>query len=108
MWNPFSCCVLVWCVGVGVVVGVVVEWLITLQENLLLEWLTLAMCSLIFVGKMFVFVSRPMNIVTFLGKTGDPANRVVDFPLERDTFRNKIKEIVDDFGEKSCSNNGKP
>ena len=49
-----------------------------------------------------------MNIVTFLLKNGDPAKRVVDFPLERDTFRNKIMEIVDDFDEKSCNNNGKP
>ena len=27
----------------------------------------------------------------------DPAKRVVDFPRERDTFRNKILEIVQDF-----------
>ena len=63
--------------------------------------------SLIFVGKMCVFISRPMNIVTFLRKNGDPAKRVVDFPLERDTFRNKIMEIVKDFDEKSYNNNGK-
>ena len=47
--------------------------------------------------KMCVFVSRPMNIVTFLLKKRDPAKRVVDFPVERDTFRNKIMEIVKDF-----------
>ena len=50
-----------------------------------------------FVGKMCVFVSRPMKIVTFLMKNGDPAKRVVDFPRERDTLRNKIMEIVEDF-----------
>ena len=39
--------------------------------------------SLIFVGKMCVFVSRPMIIVTFLRKKRDSAKRVVDFSLER-------------------------
>ena len=53
------------------------------------------------------FVSRPMKIVTFLWKNGDNPKRVVDFPLERDTFRNKIIEIVEDFDEKSYNNNGK-
>ena len=38
---------------------------------------------------MCVFVSRPMKIVTFLRKNAETAKRVVDFPLERDTFRNK-------------------
>ena len=64
--------------------------------------------SFIFVGKMCVFVSRPMKIVTFLRKIGDTPKRVVDFPLKRDTFRNKIMEIVEDFDEKSYNNNGKP
>ena len=63
--------------------------------------------SLIFVGKMCVFVSRPMKIVTFPRKNDHPPKRVVDFPLERDTFRNKIMEIIEDFDEKSY-NNGKP
>ena len=79
-----------------------------LQEFLLLDGLTLAICSSIFVGKMGIFVSRPMNIVTFLRKNADPAKRVVDFPRERDTFRNKIMEIVEDFDEKSYNKNGKP
>ena len=64
--------------------------------------------SSIFVGKMCIFVSRPMKIVTFLRKNGETAKRVVDFPRERDTFRNKIMEIVEDFDEKSYNNNGKP
>ena len=64
--------------------------------------------SLIFVGKMCVFVSRPMKFVTFLRRNGDHPKRVVDFPLERDTFRNKIMEIADEFDEKSSNNNGKP
>ena len=56
---------------------------------------------------MCVFVSRPMKIVTFLRKNDYPPKRVVDFPRERDTFRNKIMEIVKDFDEKSDNNNGK-
>ena len=54
------------------------------------------------------FVSRPMKFVTFLRKKGETPKRVVDFPRERDTFRNKIIEIVKDFDEKSYKNNGKP
>ena len=50
---------------------------------------------------MCVFVSRPMKIVTFLRKHGETAKRVVDFPRERDTFRNKIMEIVKDFASES-------
>ena len=57
---------------------------------------------------MCIVVSRPMKIVTFLQKNDYPAKRVVDFPRERDTFRNKIMEIVEDFDEKSHNNNGKP
>ena len=49
-----------------------------------------------------------MNIVTFLRKSADPPKRVVDFPRERDAFRNKIMEIVQDFDDKSYNNNGKP
>ena len=46
---------------------------------------------------MCIFVSRPMKIVTVLLKKRDLPKRVVDFPRERDTFRNKIMEIVEDF-----------
>ena len=49
-----------------------------------------------------------MKIVTFLRKNGYTPERVVEFPLERDTFRNKIMEIVEDFDEKNYINNGKP
>ena len=48
---------------------------------------------------MCVFVSRPTKIVTFLRKNGENPKRVVDFLLGRDTFRNKIMEIVLDFDE---------
>ena len=49
-----------------------------------------------------------MKIVTFLRKNDYTPKRVVDFPWERDTFRNKIMEIVEDFDEQSYYNNGKP
>ena len=49
---------------------------------------------------MFVFVSRPMKIVTFPWKNNYTPKRVVEFSRERDTFRNKIIEIVEDFDEK--------
>ena len=48
-----------------------------------------------------------MKIVTFLRKNDYSPKRVVDFHRERDTFRNKIMEIVKDFDEKSYNNNGK-
>ena len=57
---------------------------------------------------MGVLVSRPMKIATFLRKNDYHPKRVVDFPLERDTFRNKVMEIVEDFDKKSYNNNGKP
>ena len=44
----------------------------------------------------------------FSSEKRSPPKRVVDFPMERDTFRNKIMEIVEDFDEKSYNNNGKP
>ena len=66
-----------------------------------MEELTLAIFfSLIFFGKMCVFVSR-------LRKNGDLPKRIVDFLREKDTFRNKIMEIVEDFDEKSYNNNSK-
>ena len=49
-----------------------------------------------------------MKRVTFLRKNVYSPERVVDFLRERDTFRNKIMEIVEDFDEKSYNNNGKP
>ena len=64
--------------------------------------------SLIFVGKMCVFVSRPMKFLTFPLKNCETPKRVVDFPMERYTFRNKIMEIVEDFDEKRYNNKGKP
>ena len=36
--------------------------------------------------KMFVFVSRPMNIVNFLRMNGDPPKRVVDYLREERHF----------------------
>ena len=92
----------------------VVEWLCCSggrggrEGVIIVRWLTLAFFSSIFVGKMCIFVSRPMKIVTFLRKNDYHPKRVVDFPWERDTFRNKIMEIVEGLDEKSYNNNGKP
>ena len=86
-----------------------VEWLYYSKRIIIVRWADLSgFFSVIFVGKMCVCVSRPMKIVTFLRKNDYPPKRVVDFPLERDTFRNKIMEIVEDFYKKSYNNNGKP
>ena len=91
------------------VLVVLVEWLYHSERIIIDKGADLSeVFSLIFVGKMCVFVSRPMNIVTFLRKNDYSPKRVVDFPRERDTFRNKIMEIVTDFDEKSYNNNGKP
>ena len=51
------------------------------------------------VGEMCVFVSRPMKIAPFHRENGETQKRVVDFPRERDTFRNNM-EKVEDFDEK--------
>ena len=56
---------------------------------------------------MFVFVSRPMNIVTFLRKTITPQNGLLIF-LGKETHSETHMEIVDNFDEKSYNNNGKP
>ena len=44
-----------------------------------------------------------MKIVTFLRKNDYTPKRVVDFPRERDTFRNKIMEIVEDLTKKKVT-----
>ena len=68
------------------IIVVVVEWFVILKEYFLLERLTLANFSLIFVSKMCVFASRPMENVTFLKNDVFPTF-VVDFlrPQQRHT-----------------------
>ena len=74
---------------------VVVEWLYYSKRIIIDKRADLSeFFSLIFVGKMCVFVSRPMKIVTFLRKNGETAKRVVHFPQERDTFRWKSSMIL--------------
>ena len=94
---------------VFVAVVVVVAWKNYSERIISVRWTDLSefLFSLIFFGKMCVFVSRPMKNVTFLRENDYTPKRVVDVPWERDTFRNKIMEIVEDFDEKS-NNNGKP
>ena len=83
------------------IIVVVVEWLYYSKRIIIVRSADLSdFFSLIFVCKMCVFVSRPMKIVTFLRKNDYLPKRVVDFPRERNTFRNKIMEIVEDFDEK--------
>ena len=59
---------------------VVVEWLYYSKRIIIVRWADLSdFFSLIFVGKVCVFVSRPMKIVTFLRKNDYLPKRVVDF-----------------------------
>ena len=68
------------------IVVVVVEWLKSSKRIIIVRWADLSdfFFSSIVVGKMCIFVSRPMKIVTFLRKNGETAKRVVDFHRERD------------------------
>ena len=76
-------CFVLFCFVLFCFVLFVVGWLIFLKEQSLSERLTLAkLFSLIFVGKMCVFVSRPMKIATFLLKNGDFPKLVVYFLLD--------------------------
>ena len=68
------CCLLlvVCCVLLCVVCCVlcVVEWSYYSERIIIVRWADLSdLFSFIFVGKMCVFVSRPMKIVSFLRKT---------------------------------------
>ena len=54
------------------------------------------------------FCFTPNENCHFSSEKRDPPKRVVDYHRERDTFRNKIMEFVEDFHEKSYNNNGKP
>ena len=79
------------------------------ERIIIVRWADLSdFFSFIFVGKMCVFVSRPMKSVTFLRKNDYTPKRVVDFPRERDTFRNTIMEIVKDFVEKNTTTTVNP
>ena len=105
VWLLCGCCVAV----VWLLCGCcVVEWLYYSKRTNIVRSADLSDFSFIFVGKMRVFVSRPMKIVTFLWKNDYSPKRVVDFPWKRDTCRNTIMEIVEDFDEKSYNNNGEP
>ena len=100
--NACCCCVLLCVVECCcVLLCVVVEWLNYSKRMIIDKRADLSdFFSYIFFCKMCVFVSRPMKIITFLRKNRESAKRVVDVPFKRDTFRNKIMEIVEDFDEK--------
>ena len=88
-------------------VVVVVEWLYYSKRIIIDKRADLSeFFSLIFVGKNVGLCFMSNEKCHFFRKNGDPAKRVVNFRLERDTFRNKIMEIVEDFDEKSYTNNG--
>ena len=92
-----------------IIVAVVVEWLYSFRRIIIDKRADLSdFFPLILVGKMCVFVSRPVKIVTFLRKDGDLPKRVVDFHRERDTFRQEIIEIVEDFDEKVTTTTANP
>ena len=96
LWLLLCCC----CGGGGVCCRV--EWLYYSKRIIIVRWADLISDFFFddFRWKNVYFVSRPMKIVTFLLKNDYTPKRVVDFHLERDTFRNKIMEIVNAFDEK--------
>ena len=65
------------------VVGVVVEWFTIFKENFFSEGLTPAKKKSCVVGKMCVFVSRPIKIDTLHRENGDTAKLVVGFLWEK-------------------------
>ena len=101
------CCVLLLCCCCVVVVLLLNGYNI-LKEFLLLDGLTLAIFFVDFRRKnVYLFFTSNANCHFSSGKTVIPPKRVVDFPWERNTFRNKTMEIVEDFDGKSYNNDGK-
>ena len=111
MWYVVLCCVFV-CVDMVVRMCVlcVVEWLYYSKWIIIIRWaLTLANFFRRFsVGKCVFLFHVQWKLTLFFGKTVTPQSGLLIFHRERDTFRNKIMEIVRDFDEKSYNNNGKP
>ena len=58
-------------------------------------------------GKSVFLFHAQWKLSLFFGKTLTSQNKLLIL-LKKDTFRNKIMEIVEDFEEKSYNNNGKP
>ena len=91
----FVLCFVVFCVYCFVFCGVV-EWLYYSKRIIIVRWADLS--DLFFVdfrwkNVYFCFTSNE-NCHFSSEKRLPPQNGVVDFPRERDTFRNKIMEIV--------------
>ena len=89
---------------------VVVVLVVVLVVVVLVEWLFYSKRIIIVRGALtlaiFFVDSRRYNVKIcftsnenchFSSENGDLPKRVVDFPLERDKFRNKVMEIVEDF-----------
>ena len=64
-------------------------------------------CSLIFVGKMCVFVSRPMKLSLFIGKTLTPKNGLLIF-LWKETHSETKSWNSSRISTTSYNNNGNP
>ena len=73
---------------------VVVEWLYYSKRIILLDGLTLAIFFRSFSSVKCVFCFTSNENCHFSSENDYTPKRVVDFHLERDTFRNKIMEIV--------------
>ena len=82
-----------------------VEWLYCSKRIIVVRWADLNDFFVDFSRKNVYFCFTSNENCHFSSER--PPKRVVDFPRERDRFRNKIMEIVEDFDEKS-NNNGKP
>ena len=86
-----------------------VEWSYYSSRIIIVRWADLSDFFVDFRRKNVCFcLTSNENCHSSLEKRLLLPKRVVDFPRERDTFRNKIMEIVKDFDEKSYNNNGKP
>ena len=88
-------------------VVVVVEWLYYSKRRIIVRWADLSDFFVDFRRKNVYFCFTSNEHCHFCLENGETPKRVVDFPRERDTFRNNIMEIVEDFVEKSYNNNGK-
>ena len=87
---------------------VVVEWLYYSKRIIIDKRAELSDFFRSFSSIKCVFCFTSNEIFHFSSEKRVHPKRVVDFHRERDTFRNKIMEIVEDFEEKSYNNNCEP
>ena len=83
--------------------------MVNYHQKILLETLILAICfrCFLFVKCVFLFrVQRKLSL--FMRKNCETPKLVADFLLEKDTFRKKIMEIVQDNIEKFTTTTANP